>query len=282
MEDGSKKTRAQIDFEDLQNEIAGRDVGRISRFLSKEAIEIIKSRKGLTDEKFLNLLELLLLSDPEYAALYSEVWNTFDNAQIAVDQTLLDIERRLEKAEYNLSKKKDKASELSDGTKVFRSKDRKNAFTENERKLSEVEISSVQWKKDSPDWEDFESAKNERDQAMHDKREVEDYQENVLFPVREKLNDKDNPPSKEELKELLDDIEQKMPLSVKDNFEKAPQKLEMPSKFSAAKTYDGDAGMNVPDVNAQFNSARLDTTNSDTSPDLENFLTPGSSPKIIL
>ena len=281
MEDGSKKTRAQIDFDDLQNEISGRDVGRISRFLSKEALEAIKNIKGPTGEQHFNLLDLLLLSDPEYATLYIEVWDTLDNTQNAIDQTLEDIEERLEKAEQNLSEIKDKAPELSDGTEVFRSEDRKNAYTEHERKLSEAEMSTVEWKEDSPDWEQYLASKNERDQVLRDKREVEDYQDAVLNPAREKLNDKDSPPSKEEMKEILRDIKNRKPRILRETSGYEPVQNEISSKISAAHSYVADTAMSVPSMNEQFNAARLDIPDIDTAPDLEKSPTPDNSPKII-
>ena len=74
MEEDSKEKKRKTDFDDLQNEMAGREVGRIPRFLPEETRELAKGgNKKKKDGDRLERLFLLLHNDPGYAVLYHKV-----------------------------------------------------------------------------------------------------------------------------------------------------------------------------------------------------------------
>lgn len=96
------------DFDDLQNEMAGRDVGRISRFLSAEAREDRSNgKRGSRKESELTTLQILMMNDPEYAQLFRETEHKLRDVQTrldtAMDAVLLAQEVAREKLKGTLS-----------------------------------------------------------------------------------------------------------------------------------------------------------------------------------
>jgi hypothetical protein len=91
MNDGSSLTaRQRRDVEDLNNEIAGRDVGRRARFLSGERSTTETERKNREARAFQNRL-LELLDDPVYRAKYEIVMTTLNDADRATEAALRPI-----------------------------------------------------------------------------------------------------------------------------------------------------------------------------------------------
>ena len=110
-------------------------------------------------------------------------------------------------------------------------------------------------------------AKSELEGALQDREALDTYQEDILTPARERMQDRDNPPTKEELEDLFDKVNTAMPDAVRGHLNKAEHAPTRPS--SAAETYMGDTGMDHPDLMAHFDAVRLGI------PDLEE-----PSPKV--
>ena len=94
----AREARRRRDADDLNNEIAGREVGRIKRFLPESA-----SRSGLKkqDERVrdrITALMALRLSDPEYAALYDETMDQLREAEDATGAALIRALKDIENA----------------------------------------------------------------------------------------------------------------------------------------------------------------------------------------
>lgn len=86
--------------------MAGRDVGRISRFLSENGGSTRASEKKRVERaEALTRLQLLLLSDPAYAALYRETEKTLRDAQTRLDEMLDAVARATEEAQERLNGK---------------------------------------------------------------------------------------------------------------------------------------------------------------------------------
>ncbi len=60
IENSAAERRRIQDFDDLQNEISGNDVGRISRFLSPEALLLLKEKRNGTSSSVMSALDLML------------------------------------------------------------------------------------------------------------------------------------------------------------------------------------------------------------------------------
>lgn len=149
------------DFDDLQNELAGRDnTGRIQRFLFEddERSATGRAKKERQDHTF---RLHLLLSDPAYSALYNETMSAVTDAESAVYDALVESADKLQ----------DTGDALADAI---------------ERGASTEEIAQLQ---------------KEHDDAKERHRRMQEY-EAELAAIRARMEDKDNPPSKEELAEF--------------------------------------------------------------------------------
>ncbi len=145
------------------------------------------------------MLDMLLAQDPHYAAQYKKVTEKIDKAQQAVDQALVDINQRLGASDRELQFLRDEAAELKDGTKVFQSTDNTSIYTEHGKRLNHEKARNIKFSKNSPKWETYKAEKENHNIAARQKLEVETYQRDVLDPAKEQVNNRDNPPSKDEL-----------------------------------------------------------------------------------
>lgn len=269
MGEDPKEKKRKTDFDDLQNEMAGREVGRINRFLSPEVREEIKAGKSGRKKDDLSKLQILLIHNTSYRIVYEKAQDTLDRVQSATDRALNIIDNQIQRLQEELDRLEDRAPRLPDGIRVFLSKDGNKAFTENGQELSAMELALVQWDKDVPTWEEYQEVREGLNQALRDKSEIERYQDRVLIPARDRMNDQENPPAEDELREMLDSMTNEMPALVREAFDSAPQNLEMPST-SAAKNYAGDSGMDVPEFRKHFDLARKEEIKPELSKEDQN------------
>lgn len=203
----------QTDFDDLQNEIAGRETGRIRRFLPGDhrAEQLARNSR----DQALTALQLMLMNNPEYAALYHEVDDLLSRAETATERALLKSERDLIQAEDSLRDTLENANKLPDGTAVF--KDAKgNVWTEDGRLLEPGEAESIVWKDGAPTYEDYRKQKQATEEIREQIEALRRYQIDVIGDARDRMNDQDNPPTKKELEKIQKDIEDKTPQSVRE------------------------------------------------------------------
>lgn len=213
-------SQAERDRIDLNHEMSGQPVGRMPRFLPGNRSDIYgETEKKKSERRFQSMLDLLLAQNPLYAQLYYEVRERIDKAQQAVDRALLDIKEGLEASERKLKLMREQAAELLDGTKVFKSSVDDSIYTEDGRRLSPKEAQTIRFADAAPSWEDFRQEKAKRDNTRRQAETVETYQRDVLDHAETRMNDKDNPPSIDELKAFDEDIQRKMPSVVKTYFE---------------------------------------------------------------
>lgn len=123
------------DFDDLQFAIAGLDVGRQRRHLHEGSADNAVSEQKKSERAALTALQLILLNDPEYAALRARVENTLAEVDTRLAELHLEAEALLAESATKLAALEVRASELPDGTKVFRSANGEDVFTADERVL---------------------------------------------------------------------------------------------------------------------------------------------------
>jgi len=109
------------DFDDLQNEIAGLDTGRMKRFLPDGAHSADPNGKSASKRaEVLTRLQLMLLENPAYAALFEETATILTDAQSRLDALLERVRAQIDQSIVALDEKLDGAARLPDGTKVFK------------------------------------------------------------------------------------------------------------------------------------------------------------------
>ena len=250
--------RNAIDFRDQQDELGGRENGRIKRFLSPETRAEAKEQQR-KDEQFRSLLDYLLHNDPEYAALYRKVSDRLHEIELAAAEALQQAKERIADME-------EKAGTLN-GRKVFLSRDGKRAYSEDGREISTEGMSRIIRSEDAPSWEDYQEAKKERD-------DITRYQDGVLNPIKERMADKENPVPKDEMEGMLEDLTKDVPKTIQlkpDRPDHATNADENLSKHSAS----GEKYLNAPPIQSHYQTARMDI------PDLTVIPTPTSVPKVL-
>lgn len=229
--------RRAIDDADLQNEIAGRDTGRQARFLPehrRERGESARRREASTDA--LSRLQLLLQSDPAYAALYTETMARLAAAETATEVALEKAEAALAEAEADLETLFENAATLPDGTRIFLDA-QGNVVTEDGQPLEGVDPDTIAWPPGAPGYEDVLARKQALEEARERLDEILHYQIGVLGEIRDRLTDPDNPPTPEELEDMLKRLEEEMPESVRE---------EAPAQVTSRGAPPVDLGLNVP------------------------------------
>lgn len=270
------KSQAERDRIDLNHEISGESTGRIQRFLSQNSHDIYgESEKKKSERAYRTMLDMLLAEDAQYAALYCQVTEKLDRAYQAVDQALIDINQRLEASDRKLQILRENATELEDGTKVFQSENG-SIYTENGNRVSDQMAKNLEFSENAPSWEEYKEEKQRHDVLLRQQNEINTYQDEVLIPARKRMDDKDNPPSMDELKEIEKTIETQMPDVVKTNYHKGDLRAESPNNLSVAHIQIEEAGVGAPNISAAFDAARLDIPDIGSLPTLE--VAPGRTP----
>ena len=114
------KRHAQ-DFNDLQNEMAGNDVGRISRFLTgdEHGPRAAEKRRAKREAVLSNLQ--IMMSDPEYAKFYRETEGVLRDSQTKLDEALEQVQQAKAVAMTELEEIDKQAAHLpDDGQRVFK------------------------------------------------------------------------------------------------------------------------------------------------------------------
>lgn len=204
--------RKQRELDDLQNEMAGREVGRQRRFLSADDERTPEGREKKAQAEALTRLQLLM-SNPEYANAYQDTMTALRDAERATEVALTKAGIARERASENLNGILDKAQRLPDGRRVFCDA-KGNVWSEDGRRISHEEAEHIEWKSDAPDHETYLARKHELEEAQRREEEIRLYQTDVLGGARHKLEDQDEPPSIEELERIKREIAEHMPRMV--------------------------------------------------------------------
>lgn len=140
--------RAQRDFDDLQNETAGRDVGRIERFLNGESNHP-NSEKARRKEREAEMSRFMaLMSDPVYAKLYEDWGKKLNETR----QFLDDARDQLAKFRASIEAERldidARAMRLPDGTLVYRGDDDR-AYNRDGTLSENPDAQDIIWREDS-------------------------------------------------------------------------------------------------------------------------------------
>ncbi|WP_299825329.1 hypothetical protein [uncultured Roseobacter sp.] len=198
------------EFDDLQNEIAGRETGRRARFLKDgPGSEAEKKKEREAQHRALTRLAQLL-NDPVYRAKYDGVLRLLSDAERATEAAIDQLNSQIDAAQSELDDMMGNAARLPDGTRVFRDADgvvRREDGSVVEDHLAETII----WTGNEPSFEDVQDAKARLDDLQAALDAAHGYQNDVLGPARDSITDPDNPPSLDDLDDIENDIRSKMP-----------------------------------------------------------------------
>ncbi len=182
------------DFDRSQRAAAGLETGDGSNHNHKGSDRRLyaKGRKGGSAISALDLA----LQDQEYAALYQDVSVLLSNIETATEAAL----ERAQKALDDVTKN---AARLPDGRAVFKDKDG-NVWTEDGKRVDPKTTAGIVWPDGAPTREEY----LERRRALEELRR---YQVDVIGKARDRMNDPDDPLSKDELKRIQKMLEETNP-----------------------------------------------------------------------
>jgi len=247
------KSPFERDQIDLNHEIAGVDVGRMQRFLLDNSLDPRnENSEKKKSERAMTMLRYLLENDAQYAKRYFEVAEKLDLAQQEVDGALSDITQRIAVSDRELQDLRDDAAKLEDGASVFKSSDG-SIYTEGGQRLSDEDAQKIDIPDGAPSWEEYKAAQERHAVLLRDRQDIERYEREVLKPAQDRMQDRDNPPSSDELDQIEQDIDTKMPASVR-KYSANAQVTAAPT-LSVAQEMQGSPSLSVPDLDALFRNA---------------------------
>jgi len=207
--------RRRIDFDDHQNELAGRESGRITRFLTAETHEARDGRSKRSEQsgERLSRLQQLLATNPAYAALYDDTFDKLRAAEAATEVALdkaLDLHDRLQTARDDMLAR---AARLPDGIAVFRDENG-GVWSEHGDKVMGSHFDAIIWPENPPSYEAFRETTHALASADQKIDALRGYHVEVLGHVRERMTDEHNPPSTEEIEKLQGQITSHAPEAI--------------------------------------------------------------------
>lgn len=154
----------------------------------------------------MNALDALLASDPAYAALYNETFDKLRDAERGTEAAMARALETLERTGRELANTLDKANTLPDGRKVFRDPATGNVYDQNGNAVIGDDLDAVVWRDDAPTWEEYRD-KRRSDADARERLDVLRRFQDRLGGYRNRMEDRDNPPSADELQKIQSDLE---------------------------------------------------------------------------
>lgn len=204
------RTREQ-DRQDFERELAGVDIGREARFHGSQFVE--ERREGRSgssstsrreQREFTSRLQMLLATNPAYAALHADAVQSWRDTEDAAEEALRQIEAALEEARIEQQKLLERAP-LVEGKRVFRDDDG-SVWTDDDARLPDEVAAGIQWKGDEPTRKEFKAGQARIDELTRSGDRIWGIQVEVA-DLGAELNDDENPPSEERTEEIKDSFE---------------------------------------------------------------------------
>lgn len=197
------------DLDDLQRELSGQDGARVQRFLRDDDPRSREGRRKKAERRFRDLLERLL-DDPEYRALYEQLGNELSSAEYDADSAISDLEQKLADLQIQIDALENAAARGPDGQPVFKTADGRVVSADGQALPREI-ADGIIWPANAPTAEDYFALK----QSHRDFTDLLDqwrtYRFDVLGDIRDRYDDRDNPMSKDDLRDAIQRIEDLRP-----------------------------------------------------------------------
>lgn len=194
------------DFDDLQNEVSGRDVGKASKFLQNGPNGAASSGKSKQERAEALTRLQLLLNDTAYATLYRETATALADAQSKLENMLERLRLEIEQNAIALDDMRNRAAQLEDGTRVYSDKVGQ-VRTEDGRIIADVLVAGIVWNGTEPSFEDIEA--NIAHQERLDALEADILAGQAeIGEMQAAMQDEAEPPSAEELEGFSEQADQ--------------------------------------------------------------------------
>ena len=190
--------RQQQDFDDLQREAAGLEVGRIARFLPDDLRnpEAAEKRKAERQRQMLTRLQMMM-RDPEYAALYNDTTRQLREAQNSLDEMREQARRILDAENEAIARLDARAAKDSNGRAVFRDQDGETRYADG-ASVSSDEAAAIVWRGDEPGFEERHARGERRAKAESILADIDAGQAEI-GDMQERMEDQHDPATSGEL-----------------------------------------------------------------------------------
>lgn len=210
--DSELEKRKRRDFEDQQNELAGRETGRMARFgVGAARTQEMKERER-KERAYRDALDRLLATDPDYRMLYKTLGDSLSEAEATADQMIEAIRAALTAEQDANQDMRDRAPKI-DGKAIFRYSDGR-VVDEDGNEIDPNVAAGILWPDNAPRAEDY-FAGVEREGGLRDSLDDwQAYRNGALGDVRNRYEDRDNPMSKDDMLDALEEIQRAAPATV--------------------------------------------------------------------
>lgn len=209
MVEASDELRKRLELQDHGHELAGLDTGRMARFgVGNARTEQIKEDKR-KKRAYRDALDRLLTTDPEYHRLYEELGNKLGEAESDADQTIAALQTALQAQQEANLEMRSRAPKI-DGKAVFRYADGR-VVDEDGDEIDAVIAASIIWPADAPSAEDYFAGIERENELRGSLEEWQNYRNDALGDIRNRYEDRDNPMSKDDLRDAMTKIAEDAP-----------------------------------------------------------------------
>ncbi len=212
------KARAE-DLDRFNRAQAGLETGDGNRHNNKDKDKALIAGRRSSDLTQLTALDRAL-EDPAYAQAYWELVDTLNKYESATSAVISQEQADIAEMEAD-------AGRLPDGTIVFKDGNG-DVFTADGKRIDPDTAAGVRWPKNAPSWEEYQQRKKELE-------ELRRYQIDVIGRVRDRINDPENPPSKDDLERWREELQKKAPQILRREVDSAP---ESPDLSATDKKFD--------------------------------------------
>ncbi|NOR63885.1 MAG: hypothetical protein GQ535_15535 [Rhodobacteraceae bacterium] len=193
-------TKQAQDFDDLQNEMAGREVGRISRFLTgdEHGPMAAEKRRAKWNATLTNLQ--IMMNDLEYAQLYRDTETKLRETQSTLDSALERVQHMKIGAEAALSETLEHAARLPDGRRVFKDQVDQVLF-ENGDQVDADLAATVVWNGSEPGYEEMRAQSDAVNDLIVLEADIYTGQAEI-GDMQERMADENDPVTEEQMPEF--------------------------------------------------------------------------------
>ena len=195
LEPNTADLRRRRDFDDLQNELAGRETGRMVRFGVGSARAQQIEEKKRRERAFRNELERLLATDPEYRALYNDLGGKLRDAEAEADESISALLKRIASLEEEIVRMQENAVIVPGIGRVYRFADGR-VVDENRVEVDPALVADIVWPSGATRGEAYFAAQEELDALRNHLTEWESYRVNTLGDIRDRYDNRKEPISK--------------------------------------------------------------------------------------
>lgn len=210
----NRNKRDQQTFDDLQNEMAGRDTGRIQRFGIAAARGFEAKQEANKEKAYRNALHRLLMTEPEYRKLYEDLGTSLSNAETTADAEIALLEGQLMQAEAQLDDMRANAPKI-DGKAIFKASDGR-VIDEDVKEVVGLLADDIVWPPNVASADEYLAAKRAAGDARAALDSWRGNRQETLGDLRDRYEDGDNPMTKDEMRDALEQIERAKPANVRD------------------------------------------------------------------